>query len=108
MSSVAPAGGTKPLYGTNPMAFAWPRLGRPPMVFDQASSMTARGEIQLHLRDGKPIPEGWAIGPDGAPTTDPQTALEGAQLSFGGHKGAVPLSFGQIAKGKPKRIGHLA
>jgi len=89
MAYVAPAGGTRPLYGTNPMAFAWPRRGRPPMVFDQASSVTARGEIQLHLRDGKPIPEGWAIGPDGAPTTDPETALAGAQLPFGGHKGAA-------------------
>lgn len=89
MSYVAPAGGTKPLYGTNPMGFAWPRKGRPPMVFDQASSVTARGEIQLHLRDGKAIPEGWAIGPDGQPTTDPKTALAGAQLAFGGHKGAA-------------------
>lgn len=86
---VAPAGGTKALYGTNPMGFAWPRKGRPPMVFDQASSVTARGEIQLRLRDGNSIPEGWAIGPDGEATTDPQTGLAGAQLAFGGHKGAA-------------------
>jgi delta1-piperideine-2-carboxylate reductase len=86
---VAPAGGTRPLYGTNPMAFAWPREGRPPLVFDQASSVAARGEIMLHLQAGEPIPEGWAIGPDGRPTTDPAVALEGAQLPFGGHKGAA-------------------
>jgi len=86
---VAPAGGRKPLYGTNPFAFGWPREGAPPLVFDQASSASARGEIQLHLRDGKPLPEGWAIGPDGAPTTDPETALAGAQLPFGGYKGAA-------------------
>ena len=86
---VAPAGGTKPLYGTNPMSFAWPRKNHPPMVFDQASSMTARGEIQVHLRDGKKIPKGWAVGPDGKPTSDPETALKGAQLPFGGHKGAA-------------------
>ena len=43
----------------------------------------------LHLRDGKPLPEGAALGPDGSPTTDPQTALEGAQLTFGGHKGTA-------------------
>ena len=86
---VAPAGGTRPIYGTNPMAFAWPRAGRPPLVFDQASSASARGEIQIHLRDGKPLPEGWAVGPDGRPTTDPATALAGAQLPFGGHKGAA-------------------
>jgi len=88
-SYVAPAGGSKPLYGTNPMAFAWPRENHPPLVFDQATSASARGEIQIHLRDGKPIPEGWAIGPDGQPTTDPETALAGAQLPFGGYKGAA-------------------
>jgi LDH2 family malate/lactate/ureidoglycolate dehydrogenase len=85
---VAPAGGTKPLFGTNPMAFAWPRPNKPPLVFDQASSASARGEIQLRLRDGKLLPEGWAIGPDGEPTTDPAKALAGAQLPFGGFKGS--------------------
>jgi LDH2 family malate/lactate/ureidoglycolate dehydrogenase len=85
---VAPAGGKKPLFGTNPLAFGWPRLDRPPLVFDQASSASARGAIQLRLREGKPLPAGWAIGPDGEPTTDPKTALAGAQLPFGGVKGS--------------------
>lgn len=85
---VAPAGGTKPLFGTNPMAFAWPRGDKPPLVFDQAASASARGEIQIRLRDGKTLPEGWAIGPDGQPTTDPKEALAGAQLPFGGFKGS--------------------
>jgi LDH2 family malate/lactate/ureidoglycolate dehydrogenase len=89
MSYVAPAGGRQPLYGTNPMAFAWPRSGHPPLVFDQASSASARGEIQLHLRDGLPIPLGWAIDAEGHPTTDPAAALAGAQLPFGGYKGAA-------------------
>jgi delta1-piperideine-2-carboxylate reductase len=87
-SFVAPAGGTKPLFGTNPMAFGFPREGQPPLVFDQASSASARGEIQLHQREGKAIPEGWAIDKDGNPTTDPDAALAGAQLPFGGHKGS--------------------
>ena len=87
-SYVAPAGGTKPLYGTNPMAFGFPRQGQAPLVFDQASSASARGEIQLHLREGKPIPAGWAIDVNGQPTTDPAEALAGAQLPFGGHKGS--------------------
>lgn len=86
---VAPAGGTKPVYGTNPMAFAFPRKDKPPMVFDQASSASARGEIQLHLREGRPLPDGWAIDRDGQPTNDPAAALEGAQLPFGGYKGAA-------------------
>ncbi|MBM3225907.1 MAG: Ldh family oxidoreductase, partial [Candidatus Tectomicrobia bacterium] len=89
MSYVAPAGGQTPLYGTNPLAFGWPREGRPPLVFDQASSASARGEIQLHLRDGHPLPAGWAIDTAGRPTTDPAAALAGAQLPFGGYKGAA-------------------
>jgi len=86
---VAPAGGQSPLYGTNPMAFAFPRKDQPPLVFDQASSASARGEIQLHLREGKLLPDGWAIDREGNPTNDPQAALDGAQLPFGGYKGAA-------------------
>lgn len=87
-SAVAPAGATKPLFGTNPMAFAWPRVGRPPLVFDQASSVTARGELLLKLRDGSSIPQGWAVDSSGAATTDAAAALAGTQLPFGGYKGS--------------------
>lgn len=85
---VAPAGGIKPLFGTNPMGFAWPRKDSPPLVFDQASSAMARGEIQIAARDGHEVPETAGIGPKGEPTTDPNVVLEGAQLGFGGYKGA--------------------
>lgn len=106
-SFVAPAGGTKPLFGTNPMAFGWPREGRPPLVFDQASSASARGEIMLHKRDGKAIPEGWAIDRDGNSTTDPEAALAGAQLPFGGYKGsAIALMVELMASGLSR--GHFA
>ena len=88
-ASVAPAGGTRPLLGTNPLAFGWPRPGRDPYVFDFATSMVARGEIELHRRAGKPLPEGWAIDAEGEPTTDPVAALGGAMLPFGGHKGSA-------------------
>jgi delta1-piperideine-2-carboxylate reductase len=85
---VAPAGGIKPLFGTNPMAFAWPRKEAPPLVFDQASAAMARGEIQIAARDGHSVPETAGIGPDGEATTDPNVVLKGAQLGFGGYKGA--------------------
>ncbi|MGV6873117.1 Ldh family oxidoreductase [Pseudochelatococcus sp. B33] len=88
-ATVAPAGGNRPLLGTNPLAFGWPRKGQPPYVFDFATSVAARGEIELHRRAGKPIPEGWAIDRDGQPTTDPEAALAGAMLPFGGHKGSA-------------------
>jgi len=86
---VAPPGGIRPLYGTNPMAFGWPRDNGEHMIFDQASSASARGEIMIHQRDGLPIPEGWAIDENGQPTTDPAAGLAGAQLPFGGYKGGA-------------------
>jgi delta1-piperideine-2-carboxylate reductase len=86
--AVAPAGGVKPLYGTNPMGFSWPRKDKFPLVFDQASSSMARGEIMICARDGHPVPETAGIGPNGEATTDPNVVLEGAQLGFGGYKGA--------------------
>lgn len=85
---VAPAGGTKPVFGTNPMGFAWPRPDAPPMVFDQSAATMARGEIQIAARDGHSVPDNVGIGPDGEATTDPNVVLEGAQLGFGGYKGA--------------------
>jgi len=85
---VAPAGGIKPVYGTNPMGFAWPRKNAPPLVFDQASAAMARGELQIAARDGHSVPETAGIGPDGESTTDPNVVLQGAQLGFGGYKGA--------------------
>ena len=86
--AVIPAGGTKALYGTNPIAFGWPRLGNPPMVFDQASSVMARGEVMLAAREGHSLPEGVGVDAAGNPTTDPDEVLKGALLAFGGHKGS--------------------
>jgi len=102
---VAPAGGIKALFGTNPIGFAWPRPNDFPLVFDQASSTMARGDIQIAARDGKSVPETAGIGPDGAPTTDPNTVLAGAQLGFGGYKGASLAMMVELLAGP--LIGEL-
>lgn len=88
-ATVAPTGGTKPLMGTNPFAFGWPRAEHPPFVFDFATSVAARGEVELHRIAGTPLPEGWAVDAEGAPTRDAAAALQGAMLPFGGHKGSA-------------------
>ena len=99
-SFVAPWGGDRALFGTDPIAFACPRAGKPPMVFDFATSASARGEIQVAAREGHPIPEGWALDKDGNPTTDPAAALQGVQLPFGGHKGnAIMIMVELLAAG---------
>lgn len=86
--ALPPAGGTKPLYGTNPVAFAWPRKGEAPCVFDQASAVMARGEVMIAAREGHELPAGTGIDADGNPTNDPNEVLKGALLPFGGYKGA--------------------
>lgn len=89
MPMVAPAGGTKKLFGTNPMSFAWPRAGKPPMVFDMATAAMARGEIQVAAREGHTVPDGAGVDINGQPTNNPDEILAGAQLAFGGTKGAL-------------------
>lgn len=80
-------GFSKAAIGHNPIAFACPMPGAAPIVFDIACSVAARGHILLAAREGKPIPEGWAIDEEGAPTTDAKRALKGSLVPMGGHKG---------------------
>lgn len=97
---VAPAGGRRPLFGTNPLAFGWPRPEGPPFVFDFATSAVARGEIELHRRAGKALPEGWGVDAEGAPSNDARTVLEeGAMLTFGGHKGSALSAMIELLAG---------
>lgn len=88
---VAPAGGKEAIFGTNPMAFAWPRGGsKPPFAFDQAASTLARGEVMIAARDGHDVPDGVGLDGSGAMTNDPKAILEGGvQLAFGGYKGSA-------------------
>ena len=87
---LAPWGGHKPLFGTNPIACAAPRRAGPPIVIDQSSSVVARGEVLLCLERGEPIPDTWGFDADGRPTTDPKAVLAGGTLApFGGYKGAL-------------------
>jgi len=97
---VAPAGGKRPALGTNPIAFAWPRPGGVPYVFDFATSATARGEIELHRRAGKALPPGLGVDAAGQPTTDPAAVLDGgAMLTFGSHKGSALSTMIELLAG---------
>ena len=87
-ASIAPHGGTRPVLGTNPIAFAAPNSdGQPPLVIDQSASVIAKSEVVKHSRTGTPIPEGWALDAEGNPTTDPQAGLKGSMVPSGGYKG---------------------
>ena len=87
--AVAPAGAIKPLFGTNPISFAWPRPGQTPVVFDMATASMAMGEVQVAKREGNKVPIGTGLNKEGKETTDPgEIADGGVLLPFGGYKGS--------------------
>lgn len=87
--AIAPWGGARPVFGTNPIAFAAPLPGREPLVIDMALSKVARGPIVAARQKGEAIPEGWALDAAGKPTTDPAAALAGTMVPLGDAKGAT-------------------
>ena len=98
--AIAPWGGAKAVFGTNPIAFACPLPGTAPIVVDLSLSKVARGNILAARQKGERIPEGWALDAAGAPTTDPDAALAGTMLPLGDAKGtALALMVELLAAG---------
>ena len=98
--AIPPWGGSKPLFGTNPIAFASPREAAAPLVIDMSLSKVARGKVMVANQLNEKIPEGWAIDKEGRPTTDAKKALEGAMLPIGDAKGsALALMVEMLAAG---------
>lgn len=90
LSMVVPQGGVRPVFGTNPMSFACPRVGADPVVWDQASSMVALMDIKLAAAEGHDLPRPAGLDSEGQPTRDPNAILESRSLlPFGEHKGAA-------------------
>ena len=77
------AGGRHPIFGTNPVAAIFPRRSAPPLMIDLSLSEVARGKLMVAAKEGRTIPEGWALDAAGQPTTDPQAALAGSMLPLG-------------------------
>ncbi len=77
------AGGKHPIFGTNPVAAVFPRAAGVPLMIDLSLSEVARGKLMVAAKDGKPIPEGWALDAEGRPTTDPKAGLTGSMLPIG-------------------------
>jgi len=125
-AGIAPWGGTKAVFGTNPVGFGCPRQGHDPLVVDLSLATIARGKIVQAAAKNQPIPEGWAIDADGHPTTDARAAMKGTNLPMGGAKGAALVLMVEIlaaaltgsqfgfeassflnAEGDPPRIGQF-
>jgi (2R)-3-sulfolactate dehydrogenase (NADP+) len=86
---MAPHGGKRPFFGTNPIAWAAPRTSGDPVVADLSSSTVAWVKVNAAAQAGETIPLGWALDTDGNPTTDPRAALAGSMAPAAGHKGSA-------------------
>ncbi len=125
-AAIAPWGGTRGVFGTNPIAFACPRRTGPPLVIDLSISIVARGKLLIAAAKGEAIPAGWALDKEGNPTTDAKAALAGTIEPIGGAKGAALALMVEIlaagltgsqfgfeassffdAEGPPPRTGQL-
>jgi LDH2 family malate/lactate/ureidoglycolate dehydrogenase len=126
INHMTPWGGAEAILGNNPFAVAFPAGKERPVVLDMACSVAARGKIIVAAKEGKPIPADWAVGPDGAPTTDAVEALKGFVSPVGGPKGyALTMTIGLLSTmlsgaffgsevthmyddlERPQNIGHL-
>ena len=94
--SVVPTGGRDPRFSTNPIAFAASPAEGDPFSLDMATSTVAVGKVNIARRAGKPLPEGWAVRPDGLSETDAAAAFNavpkrltplGGNRTLGSHKG---------------------
>jgi len=94
---VLPIGGLKPAFGTNPLCFGFPSKNGP-VIYDMGTASIMVGEIMLFAHIGQELPEGIAFDADGNSTRDPNAALKGGWVPFGGHKGHG-LSFAVQALG---------
>ncbi len=106
--AMAPWGGRKKIVGTNPWSIAAPAGRHAPFVVDMANTGVARGKIYLARNKHEPIPEGWAITADGAPTTDPQAAIDGIILPMAGHKGYAIAAMVDMMSGVLTGSGFLS
>ena len=98
--AVAPAGSIKPLFGTNPISFAWPRKNNTPVVYDMATASMAMGEVQVAKREGHKVPLGTGLTKEGKETTDPGAIADGGVLlPFGGYKGSAIAMMVELMSG---------
>ncbi len=97
--AIAPWGGHRGVFGTNPIGFAAPRADRPPLVIDMSLSKVARGRINVAAQAGEPIPPDWAFDAGGHPTTDARAAMAGTMAPIGDAKGAQLALMVEILAG---------
>lgn len=98
-AEMAPWGSAEVVLGTNPWGIAIPRKNTHAVVLDMALTMSGKGMMRWYMNEGKPMPEDWALTPQGERTTDPAAAMEGPLLPIGEYKGYGLSLFTDVLAG---------
>lgn len=104
---VAPFGGNKPLFGTNPFSFAAPAADGFNYCLDMATSQVSLSKILQHFGSGAAIEPSWAID------IDTENQKVAALKPLGGYKGQglammVSIMAGLLAQTpKDTELSHL-
>lgn len=109
--TVAPYGGAARFLSTNPWSICVPAGGRPPMLFDAATSTVAEGKVRLARVKDAEVPLGVIRDAAGRPSRDPVQLYAGGSLTvlggvLAGHKG-YGLSLASALVGGLAMIGDL-
>lgn len=97
-SKVAPFGTTKTILGTNPIGFGFPSETHP-IVIDMAITKIPAADVKLAKKEGRKLPDNVAFDSEGNTTIDPEAALSGALIPFGGYKGSALGIFVELMCG---------
>jgi LDH2 family malate/lactate/ureidoglycolate dehydrogenase len=109
LKEVAPYGGAKGVFDTNPYAFSMPLDDGRTATSDFATSATAQGKLLVFRTNRTPVPEGWIIDKRGRPSTNAEAFYDGgAMLPSGGPKGYgmgfMAELFGEASLGEPHEL----
>ncbi len=81
---VVPTFGKEMIEGTNPISLTAPTKRNRPFFLDMATSVVPRGKLEVYDREGKSLPEGWAVDQSGKVTTDAGKVLKNMLARVGG------------------------
>ena len=109
LKEVAPFGGSRGVFDTNPYALSIPISEADVVSSDFATSATAQGKLLVYRTNKRPVPEGWLVDKNGKPTTNAEDFYDGgAMLPSAGAKGyglgVVAELFGDAALGTPHEL----
>ena len=97
-----PIYGKKAMLGTNPIALAFP-ASPADFLYDAATTVVPRGKIEVYNKNGKRLPDGWAVDADGVGCADAGVIIENLIAKSGG--GLAPLGGSAELYGGHKGYG---